>query len=102
MQPQVHAPTQVDWVIAGGESGPGARPCDVAWIRSIVNQCSTASVPCFVKQLGADPRGLCSDCTCVGMERTSCRQTRLRDRKGGDPSEWPEDLRVREFPQRRE
>lgn len=38
------------WVIVGGESGPGARPCDVSWIRSLVQQCAAAGVPCFVKQ----------------------------------------------------
>lgn len=36
--------------IVGGESGPGARPCDVAWVRSIVRQCREAGVACFVKQ----------------------------------------------------
>lgn len=36
-----------------GESGPGARPCDVGWIRDIVGQCRAAEVPVFVKQLGA-------------------------------------------------
>lgn len=41
-----------DWIIVGGESGPAARPCNVEWIRSIVQQCKAASVPCFVKQLG--------------------------------------------------
>ncbi len=41
------------WVIVGGESGPGARPCDVGWIRDIVGQCRAAEVPVFVKQLGA-------------------------------------------------
>ncbi len=48
-------PPGVDWVIVGGESGPGARPCDVGWIRDIVQQCRAASVPVFVKQLGAKP-----------------------------------------------
>ena len=37
-------------VIVGGESGPGARPCNVEWIRSIVRQCAEAGVPVFVKQ----------------------------------------------------
>ena len=41
---------QLDWLIVGGESGPGARPCDVAWIRSAVEQCRVAGVPVFVKQ----------------------------------------------------
>lgn len=40
----------LDWVIVGGESGRKARPCDVAWIRSIVEQCNAAGVACFVKQ----------------------------------------------------
>lgn len=43
------------WVIVGGESGPHARPCEVAWIRSAVEQCQAAGVACFVKQ-DAGPR----------------------------------------------
>lgn len=100
-----HRMPSIDWVIVGGESGPRARPCDVAWIRSIVEQCHAARVPCFVKQLGA----------CVQIADSPLREwpsarlisgpgggmgrcIGLDDRKGGDPSEWPEDLRVREFP----
>ncbi len=45
----------IGWVIVGGESGPGARPCDLAWIRGIVGQCKAAGVPVFVKQ-GSGPR----------------------------------------------
>lgn len=82
---------QLDWIIVGGESGPGARPFDVAWARSAVAQCKAARVPVFVKQLGARPYA-------IGTHtRDGLRQ--LRDRKGGDPSEWPEDLRIREFPE---
>lgn len=40
----------LDHVIVGGESGPGARPCNVEGIRSIVEQCRAAEVPVFVKQ----------------------------------------------------
>ena len=43
----------LDWVIVGGESGPDARPCEVEWIEHVVRECGEASVPCFVKQLGA-------------------------------------------------
>ncbi|HMP79301.1 MAG TPA: DUF5131 family protein [Pirellulaceae bacterium] len=75
----------IDWVIVGGESGPNARPCDVEWIRFIVKQCREAGVPCFVKQLGSHP-----------IENG--KPIKLRDRKGGNPDEWPDDLRVREFP----
>lgn len=41
----------VDWVIVGGESGPGARYCSVDNIRGVVNQCQAANVPVFVKQI---------------------------------------------------
>ena len=102
---QFHASqgVDVDWVIVGGESGPRARPCDIAWIRSIVNQCRDVGVPVFVKQLGAVPECRCdeggwqraADGTC---NDNSCRRVKLLDPKGGDPAEWPEDLRVREVP----
>lgn len=86
---------RLDWVIVGGESGPGARPFDIGWARAIVTDCRAASVPVFVKQLGKQP-----------VERTAkeyngarmARRLGLRHSKGGDPSEWPEDLRIREFP----
>lgn len=42
----------IDWVIVGGESGPGARPMDPSWVIDIRNQCRTASVPFFFKQWG--------------------------------------------------
>jgi protein gp37 len=95
----------LDWVIVGGESGPGARPCDVAWIRSIAEQCQEAGTACFVKQLGAKP---VRDVVPTGNFRThdgrrqyemTGERIELRDRKGGDMDEWPEDLRVRQFPQ---
>lgn len=41
---------RIDWTIIGGESGPGARPMDVDWVISIVEQCRGAGVACFVKQ----------------------------------------------------
>lgn len=43
---------KLDWVIVGGESGPGARPCHIDWIRSIRDQCQAAGVPFFFKQWG--------------------------------------------------
>jgi protein gp37 len=42
----------IGWVIVGGESGPGARPIDGAWVRSIRDQCERARVPFFFKQWG--------------------------------------------------
>ena len=87
---------KLDWVIVGGESGPSARPCDVAWVRSLVEQCRAAGVPAFVKQLG---RAAASDVFLGPNGGCGYHPLRLRDRKGGDPAEWPEDLRVREMPE---
>lgn len=42
----------VDWVIAGGESGPGARPMEAAWVRDIRDGCRREGVPFFFKQWG--------------------------------------------------
>jgi len=44
--------TSIDWVIAGGESGPGARPMRVEWVRGIRDQCLAQNVPFFFKQWG--------------------------------------------------
>jgi protein gp37 len=85
--------SRLDWVIVGGESGPGARPFDVAWAHSIVAQCKAAGVACFVKQFGTHVRDT-TECG-VGICPPGIH---FKDRKGGDWSEWPEDLRVREFP----
>lgn len=74
----------VDWVIVGGESGPGARPFNPTWARDIVNACRAAKVACFVKQLGANVLDFAGAIT---------------DRKGGDMGEFPPELRVREFPE---
>ena len=98
------APGQIDWVICGGESGSRARPMDLAWARSIVEQCRAAAVPVFVKQLGAHPYTQAGDehgwPLGTGFERRgdSLLIAKVRDRKGGDPEEWPEDLRIREWP----
>ena len=43
---------EIDWVIVGGESGPGARPMDEAWVLDIRDQCLRAKVPFFFKQWG--------------------------------------------------
>jgi len=42
----------LDWVIVGGESGPGARPMHPDWVRSLRDQCREAGVPFFFKQWG--------------------------------------------------
>lgn len=77
----------LNWVVVGGESGPGARPFDIKWARHTVVQCRYAQVPVFVKQLGAKPR-------------IDGQSMYLTHRAGEDPEEWPVDLRIREFPSR--
>ena len=103
----------IDWVICGGESGPGARPFNLAWAESLRWQCKAANVAFFMKQVGSRPFvgelaricSLCSGQTAPTFDCEECNGTgviertiRLRDRKGGDMDEWPENLRVREFP----
>lgn len=50
--------TGIDWVIVGGESGPGARPIEIEWVRSIRNQCFAAGVPFHFKQWGGAQKSL--------------------------------------------
>ena len=80
----------LDWIIFGGESGRNARPCNIQWARDVRDQCKAAGVPYFFKQMGTRPY--------EDMGFDDIHYLRFRDRKGGDPSEWPEQDRVREFP----
>lgn len=77
---------RLDWIIFGGESGHGARPCDIEWARNTRDQCKAAGVAFFMKQMGKNPN-------LVQMDGSA-----LKDHKGGDMSEWPTDLQIREFP----
>jgi protein gp37 len=87
----------LDWVIVGGESGPRARPFDLAWARSIVEQCRAAGVAAFVKQLGSNPRQ--QHWSSDSRRDLGVRPLRLKHNHGGTWDEWPEDLRIREWPQ---
>lgn len=71
----------LDWVIIGGESGPGARPMGTGWAQWLALQVKGTGTPVFVKQLGS----------ALGKELGA-------GPKGGDWDAWPEDLRVREYP----
>lgn len=78
----------LDWVVVGGESGPRSRECKVLWIESVVIDCKEWGIPVFVKQLGARP-----------VVSTDSHVTlNLRHAKGGDISEWPDFLQVRDWP----
>lgn len=77
----------IDWVIIGGESGNETgkyryRPCQLCWIEHVVNQCTAAGISVFVKQLGT----------------YLSKELKLSDRHGGNINEFPESVRVREFP----
>lgn len=85
--------SRLHWVIIGGESGPKARPFNIQWSRAVIQQCKAAGVPVFMKQLGAQPFLQYSNDLDV-----QAVPLKLEDRKGGNPEEWPDDLRVREFP----
>lgn len=50
--------TGIDWVIVGGESGPGARPMQTEWVTSIRDQCKSAEIPFFFKQWGGVRKSL--------------------------------------------
>lgn len=75
----------IQWAISGFESGPNARAGDLSWARLLRDQCAAMGVAFFMKQLGSRPR--------AGDMRLI-----LNDRNGADPAEWPEDLRVQQFP----
>lgn len=65
--------SEIDWVIIGGESGPHHRPMNIEWARNIIRQAKEQDVAVWMKQLGGF-------------------------RPGGKLEDFPEDLRIREFP----
>jgi protein gp37 len=107
----------IRWIVIGGESGPGARPFDLAWARRTLEQTRRTDTKCFIKQLGARPMATCGRCrgdgidpVRVGHDPEYCSECggasqgsepeplELTDRKGGAMEEWPPDLRVRDLP----
>ncbi|MGO9081420.1 MAG: DUF5131 family protein [Streptosporangiaceae bacterium] len=71
----------ISWILIGGESGPAARPLDLAWARDLITRARAAGAAVFVKQLG----------TCWAREHGHAG-------KGSGQDAWPADLRIREFP----
>ncbi len=82
---------KIKWCIAGGESGSNARPCEIDWLKTIVMDCAEYGCACFIKQLGAAPIE-------PDPEHDWRPVPNIRDKKGGDPAEWPAHLRVQEWP----
>jgi len=76
------SPVGISWLIVGGESGAGARRMDPEWARDILRQCRTAGIAYHFKQKG----------------EILARELKCKDKAGKDSAEWPEDLRIQEFP----
>jgi protein gp37 len=80
----------IDWVIAGGESGPSARPSHTDWFRLVRDQCVKAGVPFFFKQwgewLGAEQDGL----TTLNCTKESIRVGKKAAGRNLDGREWNE------------
>lgn len=75
-------PGALDWVVAGGESGSGARMMELDWARGVSAQCASVGVAFFFKQTGS---ALARELGCRG--------------KGNDPAQWPEKF-PRQYPSR--
>lgn len=74
--------TNIHWAIYGGESGAQARRFDEDWARKGIEMCQSNNIAVFVKQMGS----------------LWAKEKNANHKKGEDPSEWAEDLRIREFP----
>lgn len=81
-----------DWVIVGAESGAKRRPPQIEWIENIVEQCRNADVPIFVKQIEME----CLNPDCNHRYPKFGKENHGHLSK--DPSEWPEQLRIRQYP----
>jgi len=112
----------IHWAITGGESGPHARAHDLAWSRSIGQQCTAAGVSWWHKQMGShciarwdDPaiadlvaHGICTersvqlhdDWKISGIPADPLRgRIHFAHRKGEDLAEWPPEFRVQQMPE---
>ncbi len=91
----LHRHLRPSWLVIGGETGPGARECCVDDLLDVRYAAHRSGVSIFVKQLGSKPvwRARSNGPTPDGLP------LQLTDRRGADPSEWPEDVQVREWPE---
>lgn len=82
---------QLDWVVLGGESGPGCRRTYLDHLVRVIEVCREAETPVYVQQLGASvwDRLLTPDTLCV----------QLAEPAGRDAQQWPSYVRVRQLPQ---
>ncbi|MDA8151514.1 MAG: phage Gp37/Gp68 family protein [Acidithiobacillus sp.] len=87
----------LSWVVAGGESGNAARALDARFLYALVSQCKDAGTPIFVKQLGYRFMDLDNAFYGAGIQ-TVDGKAKMVNRAGADLNEWPDGLRVREWP----
>jgi len=73
---------KINWVICGGYSGSQNRPMELAWARALRDECHAYEVPMYMKQLGT----------------VYAKHHHLRYWKGEDMEEFPDDLKIRDFP----
>jgi protein gp37 len=79
----------IDWIVQGGESGRAARDFDLDWARVMRDRrCRKDGTPYFLKQIGQ-------------RAFDNGQPFRTKHAKGGNPAEWPADLRVRQWPEAR-
>lgn len=101
--------TGIDWLVAGGESGPGARPMHPDWVRDLRDRCTDLTCPeCDGRVTAGDPDSvLC--CWCSGKPFGTAflfkqagavlgKEWGCRHRAGGDIDEWPDEFKIREYP----
>ena len=96
---------RVDWIVAGGENDPDACDCHLDWLRSLIIQCDSHNVALMIKQLGTYPvdsqlddwpNGYPHGNQSVKLVSSGFGEYRiqgLKHKAGGDPSEWPFELR---------
>lgn len=92
---------RLDWVIVGLESGVNSRVGDIEVVRDVLRQCVAAGVPAFTKQLGRKCRMSRRDATwaiATGAAYEAGVVT-FEHEKGGNPDEWPPDVRVLKMPE---
>ncbi|MEU8334850.1 DUF5131 family protein [Micromonospora tulbaghiae] len=85
--------TGIDWLILGGESGPGARPVNAGWFNDLIDKAQDAGTAVFVKQMGS----VWAQDTYVGGQPVA-----RTDPKGGKWEHLPASLRIREYPTARQ
>ena len=110
--PEPASDARLNWVVYGGESTQGkkARPSNVEWAMATRDFLQGYRIPYFCKQMGSNPVCSCDyllkdealEWPYIGESHVvdGLHPIRLNDKKGDKPEEWPQSLRIRQFPTR--